>query len=311
MKWSCTLQPFDANRKHDRFRLYAFKLFVCLFLCVYCSLQGSEPGTVIVLYGTPCSGKSTLAYALQEKLDGKYHIVKRTDIVRGKRQEIIENVTGKRLESGADIIQEMLRLPEKYREQAMAQNREGLMALIHSINARVVKGENFILDVCLDSQERTNCLEGCRVVKVLVYAPLRLLSERDLARAIQNGQGIVFHHKRRNAILSMYGRLYRPIKDPAESVLDTLAADDLAVYTKGFGEEVAYPAYCGTLQGVARKFFADGRTVSAIAPEQTPDLLVNTSVASPEEAATRVAAYVLISKNSAASSPAAPSEALR
>lgn len=278
---------------------FNYKIFLLLSISLSIPLGGlflysndaGKEGTVIVLYGTPCSGKSTLATILEQILDDDFTIVKRQELADDLRRKLIEQLTGKRLETRQELIETALSLSEDQKKRAFGFGTDALNATIVDINQRVKKGENIILDVCLSDPAAVAGLNGKNIVKVLVYTPISQLSERELNRASTRKHSKLFQQRRRATILNMYSKLYRP-KLTHRKVLDVVRKKDIEKYYAETENDLVYQPLQTSAQKAIRDFYLNQLDSMTIVPNQKPDLLIDTSINSPKKGAQIVRKYL-------------------
>lgn len=126
--------------------------------------EHNSAGRIIFLNGAPCSGKTTIAYALQETLDEPY------------------------LHISADHILEML--PQRYRNVRNPDNYrviyKAISGMHHCVAALTAAGNNVIVDTVLGNKDNlAECvfiLAHFRVTFVGVFCPLEELERRERER---------------------------------------------------------------------------------------------------------------------------------
>lgn len=129
---------------------HLFLHFLAFFLAIVFSIDAELPKVtpkVIVLYGTSCAGKSTLANKLQESLEDSWQVLDWDDYAE---------------KFGDDLASEWL---------------------INDLTHYLINDGSIIIDAqpCFELE---NTLKNYNVKTVLVYAPLKTLISRDEARTI-------------------------------------------------------------------------------------------------------------------------------
>jgi predicted kinase len=228
------------------------KKILSLFILLCFPLFASE-GKLIVLYGTACAGKSTLAKALEEALPGHFQPVKRTKIAHRLKKEhrICDN------SSHMD-----------FKEMA-------LPLMIREIEARLANGENLIFDVCLYKAEQLDKLSHLNPVYILVYAPIRDLSLREQQRSRSRGRSLMQQESTRKYILSGFTKLYQPAVN--RQAIDTLSKEEVMIYIHATRSSWGDDSLSHAADTLMTHFHlhANGRT--GISPKRKPTLLIDTS----------------------------------
>lgn len=130
-------------------KIYFKKYFCILFLLLWCI--SCSAGKIIVLFGTSCAGKSTLGKKLQNNLGAQWQFIDRDDLI------------------------------EQRIDTCDKSDEEELNFLADEVNKRLCMS-NIIIDTNLYADNFVKKLFATNVFRVLVYAPLKLLLERDEQR---------------------------------------------------------------------------------------------------------------------------------
>ncbi len=247
-------------------------------------------GTVIVLYGTPCSGKSTLAKQLIKDLPGDFHIVKKTKRAFQKRKSFLAKEMGQHVETYQQATELMHLLPKEKQAMFAVTSREALMETLEEIQLRAAQGENIIFDVCLDDTSKLSP----QMVKILVYSPLGLLSERDNQRTLAKRQSFVFQQHRRNAILGLFKKLYRTADDQTSASF-TLSRYDLEKFLE---ESPLKESIEREIQVAKKTFGLSQKEFVEIVPVIKPDLIIPTNLKSVEKSSLKIRAFLNLSLQS-------------
>jgi len=278
------LQP--KIRQIISFVLFSQLLFICPAL--FCSQKGS----VIILYGTSCAGKSTLAREFQKELPGNFLIVKRTALIDEKRSNAIEKFTGKRPKNRQEIKEMMVRLPAAQSQYLTEQEKKGLKETVILMKSLVEQGANVIFDVCTCDPEFLELFEDYDPVTILVYAPLSVLPLRLQNR--KKGQQMSFFslQRKKSLFLEGYCRLYQLSNDDDDEYLDTLYFEEVLKNYSVNGGELVYPELKMALIGTLEKFDLEDKKMVKIVPVKKPDLVIDSEKKSPKECCQMLKAFL-------------------
>ncbi len=254
----------------------------------------AKEGTLIVLYGTQCAGKSTLSKQLIQTLPGNIEVVKRTPIVVEYRKDFIEQVTGVRPKTRNEVKEMGKNLPRKYRKMGIGKfKRKALPPTIEIIREKISRGKTVIFDVCLYRSNELNLLKDLNTVYVLVYSPIHDLSIRQQERTIRTKRNKIHQQHCRKYILNGFSKLYEPTSK--SKAFDYVRRKDIV----DFFHDVEYQdlddvdsdylnIFCRTVQ----RLQLDQNRQVPIAPKKKPDILINTGRLTPEEGAKIVKNYI-------------------
>lgn len=237
----------------------------------------AEDGKLIVLYGTPCSGKSTLAKQLEKSLTGNYKAVKRTLIVQRLRKNYIEQKTGRQNLSYSEIRF----LDDRVYHKGLELKDQALDPMIYEIEQRLKNGDNLIFDVCLYREDQLEKLSHLKPIYVLVYAPLSDLSIREQERSQTQNCSIFQQERFREYILKGFSCLYRP--SPPEKSYGSLSKNEVVDYYLTTRSKWM----CDELSLSAQQIITDYRLKSdrraPFAPRKKPTVFIDTSKMTPSE----------------------------
>lgn len=182
----------------------------------------TETGKVIVLYGTPCAGKSTIAVKLVEKMPKSFKIIKREEITNQILSDYIEKATNIRPKDHEQLLIMGKELSKKYKFNLRSHCKEyAIMPTIEKIRERSLKGENIIFDICLYDPKYLSDLKDLNAEFVLVYCPLPELFKRKNIRDSKKNQ----KSGKNEHLLAGFLDLYEPSEN--SRAIDTIRRVDL------------------------------------------------------------------------------------
>lgn len=274
--------------RKSRFSKTAYLLFIFVLFISNSNCLFAKEGIAIILYGTPSAGKTTLAKELVDKLPGNFQMLKKTEYVETKTKEFIYQTTGKKVSSRIDMIEAVEALPHDLRIQTNKFTKEGIYVTLQKIEDITARGENVIFDVCLSGVENLKPLNCKNTLTVLVYAPLKTVSDREIPRAKKNNDSLAVLQKRRNAILCMFTGLYQPKKVDSDNYIDILTKDDLEEFFLAAGKKLQVTRLKTTYEKALKKYEFDVYKKRKIYAIPQHDLLLNTGNNSALECAMKV-----------------------
>lgn len=264
---------------------------ILLFFLFCLSPLFAEQGKLIVLYGTPCAGKSTLTKKLEEILPGHFKGVKRTHIAHRLRLDNLEEITGVRPKNLKEAAEIEKNLPKKNQRNFSHDFKEmALSPMIQEMEQRLAKGENLIFDVCLYHKEQLDQMQYLNPSYVLVYSPIADLSKREQERAATRDFTQTQHNNTRKFILSGFSRLYHPVST-SESV-DTISKDEVVDYYLTSRNTWTNDGYSRIAQHVITQFHLKPGQRVGFAPNRKPTLFINSSQLSPTEGSTLIKQHI-------------------
>ncbi|NGX41850.1 MAG: hypothetical protein K940chlam7_00124 [Chlamydiae bacterium] len=254
----------------------------------FCTVFGDSGGTFILLNGTSCAGKSTLAAKLVEEFPGDFVIVKKTSYVKEKKVQLIQNITGKTPYDYHDMNVWWHSLSIS-RELEQMIEKEAFQVTMEKIKRKLKYGKNVIFDVTVKDLESFDPPDECNVLTVLVYAPLSVIAEREQQRAIKLPRDTLTRQRSKKAILGAFSALYSPVKDDAEDFIGIVHRKDIFDRYDVPEKELVYLPFKKAVWNTLKKFNLLSKEQVKIAPTQKHDLFIDSSKLTPEESANLVA----------------------
>lgn len=249
---------------------------ILIFTLLFAPIM-AEKGKLIVIYGTPCSGKSTLTKALETKLPGSFHAVKRTEIVHHLRTVHIEKLTGKKNLPYSEVK----RLDYILKHRRADYKKQALDQMIIEIEERLENGENLIFDVCLERAEQLEKLSHLKPIYVLVYAPISDLSVREQERTQDRNRALFQQEQSRKNILIGFARLYKPVKP--EKSYSSLSKSEVVDYYLKTRNRWANDELSRSAQKIITDFHLKSEGRTPFAPRKKPTVFIDTSKMTPSE----------------------------
>lgn len=171
--------------------MYILQLFyLFLFLTLNICLNGNEP--IIVIYGSSCSGKSSLSKALKDDLGENWTVIDRDLVI------------------------------EKY-----CQDKEELADafLLDEIRDHLNKQKNLIVDT-QDIIAIEEDLKDKQLLRIFVYAPLSIILARDSLRAERLNRSPKRNYYARSFVLDSYAKLLT-LKSSSCDPLDVIRRNEV------------------------------------------------------------------------------------
>lgn len=280
-------------------RLYAKSLyltilvFVCQVVFLLPSVLYAQKGTVIMLYGTSCAGKSTLAKELQERLPGNFLIVKKAPLVDEKRKNIVEKTTGRRPKNKEELLEAMFQLPKQQLDEARKQVKIGLEETFVTIKPLVNQGANIIFDVCISNTSILKLFDGYDCITVLVYAPLPVLLQRFRERIKDKQNSELLIQRKKAVLLGCYCKIFKIAEDDGADYIDTLSYHDVTQYYLENESALIYPYFKTSVMRLFNKFELEKKNNVKIVPENKPDIIINTDQQTVGEGCQMVKSHLL------------------
>jgi len=270
-----------SKNLQSRGTVFRIKKYLLIFLICFSTLC-AEQGKLIVLYGTPCAGKSTLAKSIEQALPGNFKPFKRTEIAHHLRIDNIEKITGVRPRDFKEAVRIEKSLSKKHQQKFSHDFKEmALQPAILEMEKRLNNGENLIFDICLYHKKQLEQLQHLNPTYVLVYSPLPHLSIREQQRAQSRNRNLSEQNKTRKYILSGFSRLYKPV--PNTEGVDTLSKDEVVDYYLRTRQSWTQDDYSKMAQKILTQFHLKSGVKMGITPKWQPSLFINTSKLSPDE----------------------------
>lgn len=224
--------------------------FVWLFLII-CSSAAAEKGRLVVLYGTSCAGKSTLADELEITLPGNFKTIRRTEISR--RLHLTDSGT------------------------------QNLEPAITEIEQKLNNGENLIFDICLYKLEQLNQFDHMKPIYVLVYAPIPDLSSREMQRSKKLQYSIFTQERQRESILNEFYGLYEPVRP--DNKFGSVAKCEIVDYYLATRDKWFNDRFSRSAQKLITAFRLKTEGHTPLAPKKRPTVFIDTSKMTPRESA--------------------------
>jgi len=243
-----------------------------------------EKGALILLYGTQCAGKSTLTKELRKTLPGHLKMVKRTPIALVFRKDFVEKITGIRPKTHQEVITMEENLPQEYKKKASKRFKtEALPPTIDMIRKYVREGRVVIFDVCIYRSEQIDLMKDLNPIEVLVYSPLKELSQREHARTLKEQRGEKAQMESRKYILNGFNLLYEPVNE--KNSIDHLTHEEVMNYWHFGNHTYLDQDYLKIFQKTVSQFNLKQNSVVPIAPRRQPTVFIHTGIMSPQEGA--------------------------
>ena len=242
-------------------------------------------GNIIVLYGTSCVGKSTLAKKLVKELPEDYVIIKKSAEVVERRKDLIERITGKRPKNHREMVETRLSLPKQTQKEAHNITIEVTKQTIQKIKKMAKNGNNIIFDICINNPEPLKALEGCNLTTILVYAPISQISKREQERALSHHNGKVWQQQSRRVILSSLHHLYKPTSDDDDHYLDTISYQEVMDFYNVAKDDKLNPDLPKAVKRTLNHFGLTRKSRVKMVPQTKHDLLINTGKLDVDECA--------------------------
>ena len=182
----------------------------------------AETGNIIVLYGTPCAGKSTIAQKLSEKMTKSYKVIKREEVTNQILSDYIEKATNIRPKDHEQLLFMGKELSKKYKFNLRDHCKElAILPTIEKIRKLSLNGENIIFDICLYDPKHLSYLNDLNAQFVLVYCPLpELFKRKNIRDSKKNKKSDKNEH-----LLAGFLDLYEPSEN--SRAIDTIRKEDL------------------------------------------------------------------------------------
>lgn len=252
------------------------KRYILIFVLLISPIM-AERGKLIVIYGTPCAGKSTLTHELQNKLPGNFQSVKRTEIVQRLRTEYIKKITGlKNLK-----YDEVKRLDCSLSHHRTDFKKKALDQLVIEMEERLDNGENLIFDACLETIEQLEKLCHLKPIYVLVYAPISDLSLRENERTTSRKRALLQQEYSRLNILIGFSNLYMPVQP--EKGYDSLSKNEVVEYYLMTRNKWVNDDFSRSAQRIISDFRLKSEGRTSFAPRKKPTVFIDTSKMTPME----------------------------
>lgn len=259
-------------------RFITLLTLVSLFVIPTSQVFGGTQGTIIIINGTSCSGKSTLACQLERDLSTHYIIIKKIPIVKIIKNDFIERITGKRPQNRTERTKACLALSHSQRRGYSNICRKAKWQSIQKVKSLADQGENVIFDGGMKSPKYLREFEKHRVIFVLVYAPLPVL----INRAKRRQPNRLIKPCSKKSILAGYQRLYQPAEPDIENFIDTVNSQEI----KGLFD-------VSNNAGVLSKCGLDTEKRVKIVPKIEHDIIINSDQLTIDESVQAVKAILI------------------
>lgn len=254
----------------------AMKYCVLIFILFFAPIV-AEKGKLIVIYGTPCSGKSTLTNELETHLSGNFRVIKRTETVQHLRTIYIEKLTGQK-----DLpYNEVKRIDYTLKHKRTDFKEKALDQMITDLEKRLEVGENIIFDACLERTDQLEKLSHLKPIYVLVYAPLPDLSVREQERSLKRKRTLYQQEQSRKNILIGFSKLYIPVKP--EKSYSSLSKNDVVDYYLKTRNRWVDDDFSRSAQKIITDFHLKSEGYTSFAPRKKPTVFIDTSKMTPSE----------------------------
>lgn len=261
---------FTINKTPNLFLV----VVICSFFLFPSSLLCAQKGKIILLYGTSCAGKSTLAEELRKKLPNNFFIVKKAPLVNEKIKRNLEQFTGKRPENKEEIFESIIQLPKVKADYLKEQARIGLKETFIAMKPLIDQGANIIFDICTTDSSIMDFFEGYDYLTVLVYAPLNVLLERLCHRVKNRKISEASMNRKKCLIINSYCDLYDISLNNNTAHIDTLSLDDIPEkYLINNGTSLN-SSLENSVTKLCDKFHLKNNRVVNIIPVKEPDILI-------------------------------------
>lgn len=262
---------------------YSLLFFVCSLLTSL-PLYASE-GQLIILFGTACAGKTTLAKELKNLDPENVKLIKRTPIAERLRRDHIERVTGKRPQTHQELRSEE-RLLKNNGQKLPDFKRKALPETIQQIREEIAKGKTVIFDVCLYKPELLSYFDPFLPLYVLVYAPIRDLCKRERERTEKRKRDHIQQVSNRKYILSGFNQLYT-LAEESESI-DRVLREEVNTFYRIVRPERTDPEFERIFYKLYTEFKFSTEEHVFIKPKPHYDLLIHSGKLSPKEGARKI-----------------------
>jgi len=258
----------------DKLKIFLSFFFVFTFVYYFYPVK---KGGIIILDGVSSSGKTSLANCLMKFLDSTYKKVALDDYV-------------------ADVFlaKKKLNIPHKKFISIIRECRDRMYEEIIRLTSC---GKNVLLDTVLSGLEGEKDidiafekLKGLEVVKILVYCPLPLVTERIEERNAKSFFDDKPEEMRSIAATLQFCNVYKVLESDDDFFIGTLSKKDIELAYKfpDFVPKQDIKIFDAVKNKLLFSFGLFDRESVKIAPRQQYDCVVDTSKCSPEECSEKI-----------------------